>query len=264
MGESKELRPKSFRIDDATADKFKEIATQIGGNQQETLAKLIEAYEFQGGKAVLTEKKADIEQFEKYVNALTRMFMGSLQDNQDLAAIVRTEFEAQLKSKDTVIEDLQEKLQEDKQAKVEAEAKQKSVEEEKRHLEEDLNQLKKEHDASVSNYESKIADLNHVNAAFNESYAMLKKDNERLREDASAVNALQAQVAQLNSDLDAAKISLQEAERSHEQDALKYEHQLMDLEKKYREEKQEVIDKYQAKYLELLEKMQSKEPTSPR
>ena len=57
MGDSKELKPKSFRIDDATADKFKEISSQIGGNQQETLAKLIEAYEFQGGKAILTDKK---------------------------------------------------------------------------------------------------------------------------------------------------------------------------------------------------------------
>ena len=120
MGDSKELKPKSFRIDDTTADKFKEIATQIGGNQQETLAKLIEAYEFQGGKAVLTEKKADIEQFERYVNALTRMFMGSLEDNQNITATVRTEFEAQLKSKDAVIQDLQEKLTVAKQLKEEA------------------------------------------------------------------------------------------------------------------------------------------------
>ena len=192
------------------------------------------------------------------------MFMGSLEDNQNVTATVRTEFEAQLKSKDSVIQDLQEKLQEAKQAKAEAETKQKVVEEEKRQQEEDLSQLKKEHDASISHYENKIADLNHVNAAFNESYAMLKKDNERLQEEVSTVNALQKQIAQLKTDLDAAKISLQEAERSHEQDALKYEHHLMDLEKKYREEKQEVIDKYQAKYLELLEKLQAGKDDSPR
>ena len=65
MAESKELKPKSFRINDETAEKFKEISMNIGGNQQETLSKLIEAYEFQAGKAVLTEKKADIEQFRQ-------------------------------------------------------------------------------------------------------------------------------------------------------------------------------------------------------
>ena len=94
MADSKELKPKSFRINDETAEKFKEISMNIGGNQQETLSKLIEAYEFQAGKVVLTEKKADIEQFEKYITAITRMFMGSLEDNQNVSETIRTEFDA--------------------------------------------------------------------------------------------------------------------------------------------------------------------------
>ncbi len=98
MADSKELRPKSFRIGSETAEKFKEISGRIGGNQQETLSKLIEAYEFQSGKAILTEKEADIEQFEKYVNAITRMFMGSLEDSQNVTETVRTEFDALLNS----------------------------------------------------------------------------------------------------------------------------------------------------------------------
>ena len=108
MADDKVLKPKSFRIDDETADKFKEISAAIGGNQQETLAKLIEAFEFQSGKAILTEKKADIEQFEKYVTAITRMYMSSLEDNQNITETVRTEFDALLKSKDATIQDLQE------------------------------------------------------------------------------------------------------------------------------------------------------------
>lgn len=110
MADGKELKPKSFRIDNETAEKFKEILNIIGCNQQETLAKLIEAFEFQSGKAVLTEKKADIEQFEKYVTAITRMFMGSLEDNQNITETIRAEFDALLKSKDAVIQDLQENL----------------------------------------------------------------------------------------------------------------------------------------------------------
>lgn len=57
MADGKESKPKSFRINDETAEKFKEISNTIGGNQQETLTKLIEAFEFQSGKAVLTEKR---------------------------------------------------------------------------------------------------------------------------------------------------------------------------------------------------------------
>lgn len=122
MAESKELKPKSFRINDETAEKFKEISMNIGGNQQETLSKLIEAYEFQAGKAVLTEKKADIEQFEKYITAITRMFMGSLEDNQNVSETIRTEFDALLKSKDSVIADLQKKVVDAKESKDTAEA----------------------------------------------------------------------------------------------------------------------------------------------
>ena len=65
MAEGKELKPKSFRIDDETAEKFKEISSAIGGNQQQTLAKLIETYHFQTGKSILTNKRDDIDQLEK-------------------------------------------------------------------------------------------------------------------------------------------------------------------------------------------------------
>ena len=65
MAEDNVLKPKSFRIDEETAEKFKQISAAIGVNQQEALSKLIGFYEFQ------TEKKADIEQFETYVTAIT-------------------------------------------------------------------------------------------------------------------------------------------------------------------------------------------------
>ena len=126
MADGKELKPKSFRIDDATAERFKEISADIGGNQQETLAKLIEAYEFQAGKAILTDKKDDIEQFERYVNAITRMFMGSLEDNQNITETVRTEFDGLLKSKDATIQDLQEKIKVAKQLQQDSDEKAKT------------------------------------------------------------------------------------------------------------------------------------------
>lgn len=264
MGDSKELKPKSFRIDDTTADKFKEIATQIGGNQQETLAKLIEAYEFQGGKAVLTEKKADIEQFEKYVNVLTRMFMGSLEDNQNITATVRTEFEAQLKSKDAIIQDLQEKFQVAKQTKEQAEANEKAAQDEQNRLIIELSKSDRNYEEAVKTYESKIQGLNDTIAALNNSTDMMKKEIARLEEEASVVNALQDKVKQLEADLEVKKTELQECQRDREQDSIKHEREIMSLEKQYREEKQVAVDQYQAKYLELLEKLQAGKDVSPR
>lgn len=213
MGESKELKPKSFRIDDATADRFKEIAAQIGGNQQETLSKLIEAYEFQGGKAVLTEKKADIDQFEKYVNALTRMFMGSLQDNQDLAATIRTEFEAQLKSKDAVIQDLQEKLTVIKQLKEEATRKAQSYADENTRLNDYNASLEAEYKAKTEDLQSMLADKDNLNRALTDRSNELKEKVDSMAADHEQLMAAQEQLKELNVKLNAAESRCSELEK---------------------------------------------------
>jgi hypothetical protein len=88
VADEKVLRPKSFRLDDETADKFRKIGETIGANQQETLERLIQAYELQIGKSNLTEKKADMEKFESYIAILNRMYMASLEDNQHITDVV--------------------------------------------------------------------------------------------------------------------------------------------------------------------------------
>ena len=100
---------RSFRIDDETLEKFKEIAEKTGGNQQETLAKLIDAYELQTGKAALPEKMAAISQFESLTGTLTRMFMASLEENGNLAVTIRNQYDAQLRAKDAAVASMQEK-----------------------------------------------------------------------------------------------------------------------------------------------------------
>ena len=169
-----ELKPKSFRIDDITADKFKEISADIGGNQQETLSKLIEAYEFQAGKAILTDKKSDIELFEKYVNSLTRMYMGSLEDNQNLAETIRTEFDAMLKSKDVTIQDLQEQLKKVKQTEKEATDEANSLYGINEELQRKIELLKKESDAKISDLNIMLSDKDKLNQALATSYDELK------------------------------------------------------------------------------------------
>ena len=110
MAETKELKPKSFRIDEETAEKFKAISAELGNNQQQTLSKLIETYEFQKGKTVLNQKRGEIETFEKYVTILTRMYMDSLEHNENITESVHAEFEGILGSKDETILSLQKQL----------------------------------------------------------------------------------------------------------------------------------------------------------
>lgn len=294
MADDKVLKPKSFRIDDETADKFKEISAAIGGNQQETLAKLIEAWEFQSGKAILIEKKADIEQFERYVNALTRMFMSSLEDNQNITETVRTEFEALLQSKDTTIQDLQSQLTVAKQLKEEATTRAKAHADENARLNSAIDSLNTEYNSKMDDIQSMLADKDNLNKALTDSCNDLKSKVESMRESSEQLAVIRKELEQLKSehntvvkeksDLekqmnqeqtahDKAIADLQQhekeaLERQKEQSQIALDKAVLEIEKKYQEQieklkadKQSEVDKYQQKYFELLERIQSNEPT---
>lgn len=290
MADGKELKPKSFRIDDETAERFKEISGKIGGNQQETLAKLIEAFEFQSGKAILTEKKADIEQFEKYVSAITRMFMGSLEDNQNITETVRMEFDALLKSKDTTIQDLQGQLTAAKQLKEDATLKARTHADENARLNNVLDSLNKEYNAKMDDMMSMLSDKDNLNKALTDSCNNLKAKIEGMKEAAEQSAILRKELDQLKqehekvireqSDL---KNQIQQEQTAHEKNVselkqheadalerLKEQLQLvqdkaiLQIEKSYQEQmqklkadKQAEVDKYQQKYFDLLEQMKT-------
>lgn len=287
MADEKILKPKSFRIDDDTADKFKEIALQIGGNQQETLAKLIETYEFQSGKAVLAERKADIEQFEKYVAALTRMFMGVLEDNQNVTSTVRTEFEALLQSKDMTIQELQSQLTVAKQIKSEAEGRAKSYADENDRLSKEILSLKSESELKIKNMQAMLDDKQNLNKALTDSCNSLKNNIDAMTSEYEKLADIQKELASTTAERDSLRAEKEQAEKllnqalsehkkavtdlkEHENEALKHcrEQAQLELDKallardqKFQEQlqalnesKQAEIDKYQAKYFELLEK----------
>ena len=291
MAESKELRPRSFRIDDETAERIKEISNTIGGNQHETIAKLIEAYEFQSGKAVLIEKKADIEQFEKYITAITRMFMGSLEDNQNISETVRTEFDALLTSKDAVIQDLQEKLTVAKQVKEDATLKARTHADENARLNSVIDSLNNEYNSKMEDMQSMLSDKDNLNKALTDSCNDLKSKIERMKEAAAKSSALKKELEQLKQEHE--KIILKQSDlekqmqqeqaahaqtvldlKQHEADALERQKEqsqivqdraLLQIEKSYqtqiqklKADKQAEVDRYQQKYFELLEQLKIK------
>lgn len=277
MADGRELKPKSFRITEETADKFKEIAAAVGGNQQEALAKLIEAYEFQLGKAVLTDKKADIDQFEKLVNAMSRMYMGSLEDNQNITETVRTEFDALLKSKDATIQNLQEQLAAAKQLKEESAESARVHAEENVRLSNNIDKLNKEYGARLDSLQTMLSDKDKLNKALTDTCTDLKAKVEGMRADAEHAAELQAQwdglvharesadrkLEELRKQLQQTQAAHDEAlERQKELAQISLDKALIDLERKYQEqiqelkaEKQTEIDRYQQRYFDLLEQI---------
>lgn len=290
MADGKELRPKSFRIDDKTAEKFKEISNSIGGNQQETLAKLIEAFEFQSGKAILTEKKSDIDQFEKYITAITRMFMRSLEDNQNITETVRTEFDALLKSKDATIQDLQEKLTVAKQLKEDATLKARTHADENARLNSVIDSLNNEYNSKMDDMQSMLSDKDSLNKALTDSCNDLKTKIEGMKEAAEQSAILRKELEQLKQEHE--KIIREQSElkkqmqqeqtihekivselKQHEADALErlkeqlqiaQDKAILQIEKSYQEQMQQLkadkqteVDKYQQKYFDLLEQLKT-------
>lgn len=267
MADSKELKPKSFRINEETADKFKEISNAIGGNQQETMAKLIEAFEFQSGKVVLKEKKEDIELFEKYITAITRMFMGSLEDNQNLTEIVRTEFDALLKSKDGVIQDLQKDSE-----------KAKRLENENINLKNIIDNMKKEYESRINDMQTMLLDKDNLNGVLTDTCNNLKKQVENMKEETIRAKEIFDELSELKNVcegneriMENLKEQIQREKVSHEEavEQLKSEMQftlertLFNKEKEFQSQIQSLkadsqaeIDGYQNKYLELLQKIQ--------
>lgn len=278
MADGKELKPKSFRIDEATAERFKEISADIGGSQQETLSKLIEAYEFQAGKAILTDKKDDIDQFERYVNAIVRMFMGSLEDNQNLMETVRAEFDGLLKSKDVTIQDLQEKLNVAKQLQQDADEKAKASAHYASEKEKMFEQLQRDSETKIKDLSAMLSDKEKLNQALADSFDEMKAklsamqaEHTSYEEMKQLLNQAQTELAEERQGKEAAEQALEElkehekeaVERCREQMQLMQEKSALELDIKYqgmihalKEEKQAEIDKYQEKYLALLNNMQ--------
>lgn len=291
MAEGKELKPKSFRIDDETAEKFKEISSAIGGNQQQTLAKLIETYHFQAGKAILTNKRDDIDQFEKYISCLTNMYMRSLEDNQNITDSVRTEFDALLNSKDTIIQNLQSELATARQLKEEAVIKAKTYSEENARLNSLLDRQEEEYRTRLNDLQDMLTDKDSLNKALIDSCNNLKSKIEGMEESLELASSIQEELEQLKKKYE--KVTQEHANleqrmrqeqeihsksiadlQQHEKDALNQlreqsqlavEKAILETECEHQEQVQKIkkqhqteVDEYQQRYLSLLEQIQLK------
>lgn len=225
-----ELRPRSFRIDEETAEKFKKICIEAGLNQQDALAKLIESYELQAGKAVLTEKRDEIEVFERYTSILIQKYMSSLEDYQNIKETVRTEFSAQLRSKDELIQELQ------AQKKAAEEAKQLATAEAKMAADE-ADQLRKDLEAA----QKRCKELEADKKTFTEQNEDLKADKKRLEAEVNTLKEAKQQMEALRSDLEAAKEAKQAAEKQLKEEQTASQKALEDLREKMEIDKDRAV-----------------------
>lgn len=99
----------TIRADEEIKAKFKALAENLG-NQGTALESLLNAYEIQNAKDVLTERRTDIEDFDTHLQAISSAFLHSLEVTANTTERVRAEFQRQLDGKDLTISDLRERI----------------------------------------------------------------------------------------------------------------------------------------------------------
>jgi DNA repair exonuclease SbcCD ATPase subunit len=104
-----DFKTRSIRADENTLERFKAISEEFD-NQSVALESLINAYELQQSKAVLTDVKTDIEDFDSHLNSIQKGYLHILELNQNAEHRIRGEFQQQLESKDKQIIDLQQRV----------------------------------------------------------------------------------------------------------------------------------------------------------
>ncbi|MDE5765264.1 MAG: hypothetical protein K2I00_09955 [Ruminococcus sp.] len=105
----------TIRADKEIKAKFKLLAENLG-NQGTALESLLNAYEMQTAKNVLTDRRSDIENFDTHLQAISSAFLHSLEITENTTERVKAEFQSRLESKDLTISDLQERIRQSEQA----------------------------------------------------------------------------------------------------------------------------------------------------
>lgn len=177
----KNYKVRSFRADEETFEKFKTLANEEFGNQGQCLASLISLYETEKSKAVLVERKTEIENFQAHANKIIEMFLMSLQLNEDAEERIRSEFEHLLSSKDCIITDLQTKEQELNTSNELYKKTAKEAEQENYRLLNQISELEKHISKQNREYETALADKDSLNKALTDSCNDKKIEIEELK-----------------------------------------------------------------------------------
>jgi DNA anti-recombination protein RmuC len=259
----KNYKVRSFRADEETFEKFKALASEEFGNQGQCLASLISLYETEKSKAVLVERKTEIENFQAHANKIIEMFLMSLQLNEDAEERIRSEFEHLLNSKDRIITDLQTKEQELNTSNELYKETAKEAEQENYRLLNQISELEKHISKQSREYETALADKDSLNKALTDSCNDKKIEIEelktRLSETLFRLSKLDEIEDQNNKLATENSRLVAEIEKQKEYLVLEKERAILSAEKEHQKELKEVQVQHQKElkgYIGQIEKLQ--------
>lgn len=249
---NKELKIKSFRVDEETFEKFKSIASSEFKGQSQCLEALVNLYELENSKASLVERKLEIESFQDYLNKINQLFLTSLQMSKDAESRFKDEYIKQLNIKNKTIERLQNREDELLEKTKSLEKTNKELTSSKEILEKDkstLTQLvSRNHDLLESN-RREIENLQGFKIYKSENNS-LKEDIQQLKED---LNKKSSEIEKRISELDIANREISFLENRVEElkkEVLSYKELVLSI----RRECSRETESLEKKYNKLIEK----------
>ena len=213
MNENEIINPifktRSIRATEDVLNKFKAVSEHFD-NQSDCLEQLITAYEVSNAKAVLSDMKTSIADYESHITAIQKAFLNVLELNQNAENRIRTEYSLQLDSMHKTISSLQE---ESEQLQVTADGFKSAYEasiSETNSLKHEISKLNDE----ISKHNDILSDKNLIISELQRRLSEaeeLKAKNVRLVND---VSALQNDLKLADETINSTKAELSESERA--------------------------------------------------
>ncbi|MGL5616838.1 MAG: hypothetical protein ACRDD2_11515 [Sarcina sp.] len=202
----KELKVKSFRVDEETFSKFKDIASSEFGNQGQCLDALINLYETEQSKSSLITRQLEIESFQDYINKINRLFVTSLQMSEDAEERAKEGFFKKIEAKEEALMILKEKI--------------KVKEEENNQLKEKVKFLIKEQNEFQENLKRLEENKSTLTQLANRNYDLseeLKKKIVSLEEENNNIKKNNLSIIKLESDLIIEKNKVEESNKKNKE-----------------------------------------------
>lgn len=256
--------PTSFRIDQETADKFKEVAKAFS-NQDAALNALLAAFEREKLQEANPQFSEDLNMFENYQRCLSAKFVDILKALATADERAKVDMQTLLDSKDTTIADLQTTLEEAKRQKQTYEDLYREAQKEKKVVEDNLHsaqleteRLQRDIQEKTEQHVSILSDKERLNDILSKNVAELQGKIEEYQGYAQQMAEMEGQITSLNA-------KIRELENANQE--LEYQHkmELLDKERQFEIEKSDIKaqfdDKQEAlrgKYEKEIEKLRQR------
>ena len=251
--EKKAKAPTPFRIEQETAERFRDAAKEFS-NQDAALNALLASYEREKLKEANPQFSEDMNAFEKYQRCLSAKFADVLKALSTADDRARVDVQKLLDSKDAMIAELQESLEAARKHKQTYEDLYNGAEKEKKAIETSLQneqmeteRLRQEMQEKADQHASILSDKERLNDILSQNVSELQGKISEYQEYPEQMQEKNAQIKELNIKVQDLENQIKDAEYQHKLE-------LLDNERKYEKEKADIKAQFDDKQEALREK----------